>query len=189
MGRYLQALREDLISLDLANSEPTKPTDRGKVGFVGGGRAESSVLEASLTRVEELRRTAAEARDWADLDAVLDAAQAAYDAGEASQEEVEDLAGCVGDRSRQVPDDASAGTLGELLRSQPVVRVHSRMLGETVVWIAEGVEMPDTDEVVYSEHELRRLAGKDPETVRAIHQVKKALDGEVVGDDRGRVKQ
>ena len=145
------------------------------------GEKATAYAASASTRAAELRREAAEARDWEGLYAVLDAAQVAYDAGEVTQEEVESLAGYVGERSRHVPEDAASGTLGELLRSQPVVRVHSRLLGETVVWIAEGVEAPeDIDEVAYSEHELRQLVGQAPELVRAIHEVKRALDGELV---------
>jgi hypothetical protein len=83
------------------------------------------------------------------------------------------------DRSRQIPDEGER--LSELLTRQPVVRVHSRLLGEVVVWAADNAEVPeDTPEVVYRESELRLLVGLAPAEVRAIHAAKRSFDGEVV---------
>ena len=48
--------------------------------------------------------------------------------------------------------------LSELLARKPIVRVQSRLLGEVVVWVADGVEIPaGTAEVAYTESELRGL--------------------------------
>ena len=180
MGRYLDALRARDYGISLGGAL-TKPTKAPSVGFVSEHRGGISEVQAQPTRASQLRHGAAEARDWEALDAVLDAAQAAYDAGEVTQEEAESLAGYVGDRSRQVPEDTGGGTLGEALRSQPVVRVRSRLLGETVVWLADGAVAPkDTAEVAYCEQELRRLEDQSPAMVRAAHAVKKALDGQLL---------
>ena len=184
MGRYLEALRAHDYRIS-SDGALTKPTKAPSVGFVSEHRGGISEVEAQPTRAAQLRREGAEARDWEALDAVLVAAQAAFDAGEVTHEEAESLAGYVGDRSHKVPEDASTGTLGQLLRSQPVVRVRSRLLGEVVVWLADGAEAPASSEVTYREAELRQLVGGSPAEVCAIHQTKRALDGELVdvGDE------
>ena len=65
--------------------------------------------------------------------------------------------------------------------TKPVVRVRSRLLGEGVAWVADSADMPEgTDEVVYRETELRRMEGLSPTEVRTIHEVKRALDGELM---------
>ena len=80
-----------------------------------------------------------------------------------------------------VPEHAEDGHLSELLVRKPVVRVRSRLLGEVVVWVADGAEMPEeTEEVVYRESELRQLVGRTQTEVRAIHATKRAIDGELV---------
>lgn len=69
--------------------------------------------------------------------------------------------------------------LSELLSGCSVVRVWSRVLQETVLWAADGVEVPPGEGGVYRLPELRRLVGRSPVEVRAIHLAKGALDGEV----------
>lgn len=159
------------------NYEPT-----GGSGDYGDTGERTPVRDgASPIRAAELREQAQGAGDWEALYAVLDTAQAAYDAGEVTQEEAESLAGYVADRSRHVPEDAGTDTLGELLQSQTVVRVRSRLLGETVVWLADGAEVPkDTAEVAYCEQELHQLEGQAPAMVRAVHATKRALDGRLL---------
>ena len=105
-------------------------------------------------------------------------AQAAYGAGEVTREEVETLTGYAGDRSRHLPQKWEDGTVSELLARQLAVRVRSRLLGEVVVWVADTVVPEATAEVVYKESELRRLVKMPPDQIRAIHAVKKELDGE-----------
>ena len=131
--------------------------------------------------VNLLHGQARQAADWEALYTVLDAAQAAYDDGDVTREEVGALAGYVADRSRQVPEHAEDGHLSELLARQPVVRVRSRLLSEVVVWMADAAELPDdTSEVVYRETELRHIVGRSKAEVRAIHEVKRILDGELL---------
>ena len=64
--------------------------------------------------------------------------------------------------------------------TKPVVRVRSRLLGEVVVWVADSADMPEGTEVVYRETELSRMEGLSPTEVRTIHEVKRALDGELM---------
>ena len=131
--------------------------------------------------VNSLHGQTRQAADWEALDTVLDAAQAAYDDGDVTREEVGALAGYVADRSRQVPEHAEDGHLSELLARQPVVRVRSRLLGEVVVWVADGAELPeDSSEVAYTEAELRRMVRRSPAEVRAVHEAKRSFDGELV---------
>jgi len=56
------------------------------------------------------------------------------------------------------------------------------LLGEVVVWVADGVVdiTEEIVEVVYRESELRQLVGRTPTEVRTIHKVKRALDGELM---------
>ena len=126
------------------------PAQSSVSGISGMSSASASPPASPPTRAALLRDQARQARDWEALYAVLDAGQAAYDAGEVTLEEAESLTGYVADRSRQVPEDV--GTLGDLLRSQPVIRVRSRLLGEVVVWVADAVQPPDTGEVVRAPH-------------------------------------
>ena len=80
-----------------------------------------------------------------------------------------------------LPEEASGERLSALLRRQPVVQVNSKVLGEMVLWAADNAQVPaDNTLVVYREAELRQMAGRSPEELRAIHATKKALDGEVI---------
>ncbi len=160
MGRYLDIARSSVASLP-AEEEPL----------------------AASNRATELRVQARAAGTWDELDGVLKEAQAAYTAGHVTCEEVESLARYAMDRSRQIPDDGDGERLSELLARQPVVRVRSRLLGEVVVWLADNAEVPeDTPPIVYRAAELRKLVGASPEKLRAVHQMKKNFDGEVVED-------
>ena len=127
-----------------------------------------------------MREKARRASTWDDLRSVIDEAQAAFDAGEATGEEVESLSGYAWDRSRQIPEGGDGERLSELLARQPVVRVRSRLLGEVVVWVAAAAEVPeDISEVVYREAELRRMVGRPAAEVLAIHEAKRSFDGEL----------
>ena len=156
MGRYLDIARSSVASLP-AEEEPL----------------------AASNRATELRVQARLTSSWNGLRGVLKEAQAAFDAGEVTREEVESLAGYAMDRSRQIPEGGEV--LSELLARQPVVRVRSRLLGEVVVWVADGAELPeDSSEVAYTEAELRRMVRRSPAEVRAVHEAKRSFDGELV---------
>lgn len=84
-------------------------------------------------------------------------------------------------RSRQIPEHAEDLHLSELLARGTAVRVRSRLLGEIVVWVADAaVVLEAASEVVYRETELRRLVGRSPAEVRAVHEIKRAFDGELI---------
>jgi hypothetical protein len=130
---------------------------------------------------QELRQAILAAQDWKALDAALERAQAAFQAGDLPAQAVEALARLAAQVSRSLPEDASQPRLSALLRERPVTRVTSKLLGEDVLWLADGVEPPEgTGLVVYRESELHLLAGKTPERLRAIHLAKRAIDGEVI---------
>ena len=164
MGRYLDVARQAVTWL---------PEETGLVAH---------------SRAVSLRKQARGASTWEELYGVLEEAQAAYGAGEVTREEVETLTGYAGDRSRHLPQKWEDGPLSELLAERPV-RVRSRLLGEVVVWVADTTVVPEaTAEVVYKESELRRLVKMPPDQIRAIHAVKKELDGELLdaGSDEPR---
>ena len=101
--------------------------------------------------------------------------------GEATREKVEALTGHAAERSREVPEHAEDSHLSDLLVRLPVVRVRSRLLGEVVVWVADSIEVAEEiTEVVHRESELRRLTGRSPAEVRAVHEVRRALEGELM---------
>jgi hypothetical protein len=148
------------------------------VATVPSRRGNQPIKEPYVT---ELRDQLQRACDWVGLYAILDEAQAAYDSGEVTSEEVESLTGYAADRSREVPEHPENERLSDLLARQHVVRVQSRLLGELVVWVADSAGIPDrTDEVVYRETELRGMGGLSPTDVRTIHELKRALDGELL---------
>ena len=131
--------------------------------------------------VAELRDQLQRAHDWVCLYAILDEAQAAYDSGEVTNEEVESLTGYAANRSREVPEHPENELLSDLLIRQPVVRVQSRLLGEVVVWVADAAKATEeTSCAVYREAELRRMAGRSSTEVSAIHELKRTLDGELI---------
>ena len=71
--------------------------------------------------------------------------------------------------------------LSGLLLEHPVQRVHSRVLGEEVLFAADGAEVEaKMAGMVYRESELGLMPGLSPEQVRAIHLAKCVFDGELV---------
>ena len=61
-------------------------------------------IEEQNRAPNSLHEQARQAGDWDALSVVLDAAQAAYDAGAMTQEQMEELIGYVVERSRQIPE-------------------------------------------------------------------------------------
>lgn len=142
---------------------------------------EKQGTERRTSCAAQLRLRAFQACEWSALYAVLDAAQVAYDGGEATREEVEALTGYAAERSREIPEHCEGERISDLLAREPIVRVRSRLLGEVVVWVSDAVEITEEiAEVVYRQSELQRLIGRSPAELRAIHEVKRALDGEVM---------
>jgi hypothetical protein len=146
----------------------------------GNGQAQDRSVPPAQDEAQELRQALLAAQDWQALDAVLERAQAAFQAGELPAQAVEELARKAAQVSRRLPEQAGEQRLSELLRRQPVVRVWSRILNEYVLWARDGVEVPAGNTlVVYRESELRQVVGRTPDRVKAIHQAKRALDGEL----------
>jgi hypothetical protein len=80
-----------------------------------------------------------------------------------------------------LPQDADVPRLSRWLKDCPIRRVRSRVLGVDVLFAADDAEIPlDNTLPVYFAYELRRMVGKTPRLVRAIHAVKVAFDGEVL---------
>ena len=133
---------------------------------------------------DEFHQVVQQAKSWEDRGAILDRVQAAFDAGHIDQEVAEDLALQTANQSRQLPERGPAAgelRLCDLFKENPIRWVRSRVLGETVIFAADGVELPaDLEGVVYRESELRQMPGRPPEQVRAIHATKKAFDGELI---------
>jgi len=85
--------------------------------------------------------------------------------------------------ARTRPETADELRLSDLFQEQPVRRARSRVLNEDLLFVADAAEIPpDNTLIVYRESELRQMVGKPLEQVRAIHQVKQELDGEIAGD-------
>jgi hypothetical protein len=139
--------------------------------------------DATRNEINRLHAQIQRCHDWNGLYSILDRAQTAFDDGQATQAEVESLVGWAADRSCQLPEhaDAEQDHLSGLLARQPFVRVRSRLLGETVVWVADGAAPPKGGwGTVYHESELCRMAGQSPANVQAVHKVKRCLDGELI---------
>lgn len=89
-------------------------------------------------------------------------------------------------------EDPSAGSAGledmslsEFARSGRCLRIRSRLLdGEIVLLAADNAAIPaDNELVVYRAFEIVNLLGQ-PERLRKLHMIKKALDAEPVHPDR-----
>ena len=78
--------------------------------------------------------------------------------------------------------------LSEFAGSGLVREVRSRVLDEHVLFAADNAVLPQNNRlVVYRARELIELVGLPPEQLRAIHAVKKSLDGELLSyaEDEG----
>jgi len=126
-----------------------------------------------------------EAAVGTDLEKTMENVDAAYQRGEITQEEAEEVARAAMERAREIPATVEKMSLSDFAVSGLVRKVASETLGETVVWAADNAEVdPETDWVVYRVAELRELVGGDTDHLRRIHVVKKHLDGELVDPSR-----
>lgn len=144
--------------------------------------ARLGAAEASpVTVKDQLLQAVGSAVLGADLEAVMEQAQAAYEHEHLSCEDVEELAHSASERSRQIPHSVEDMPLSEFAESGLVREVTSRMLGEVVLFAADNGEIPaDNSLVVYRASELRAMVGVSPDALRAAHAVKKKLEGELV---------
>ena len=211
MGRWLDQVRVDALKPPgEVPTKPTKGPSVGSVSTLGGdfqkkyAADESPVntgsgaqepplpapIRAALPVAREagqeppeaaLRRCIQQACDWQDLEEALGQVQAHFEAGQLSQDQAEGLAAMAGQEAQVLSQQADEAQLGGLFRRRPVHRCRSRLLGEGVLFVADGTQVPaDNNLVVYRESELRKLTGKSPAQLQAIHLAKKVFDGEVI---------
>jgi hypothetical protein len=127
------------------------------------------------------------ARSWPDLSRLCEQIDAAYRAGDIDLEKADELTNRVRERSREVPENEDAALLemplSQFAQSGICREIHSKVLDERVIFAADNAEVPeDTPLVVYRAAELRELLGATPEKIRAVHEVKRSFDGEVVDE-------
>ena len=158
--------------------------ERGnQAGLVSGVVQHSKATPAAC---DKLRQHICRARDWTDLDRAIEATEAAYRRGEIDQEQAEGLAVLADQEAQRLPEQAGEDRLGDLFKERPIRQVKSGVLGEDVLFVADGAEVPaDNTLPVYRQSELRQLAGMAPEQLKAIHAVKQAFEGEVVSTEEG----
>ena len=87
------------------------------------------------------------------------------------------------DRSGPNRDAVPSFTLDEFARSGLVRMVYSKVLGERVIWAADNVATSLSSQkkyVVYRAAELKELRGASPERLRAIHELKRTGDWELL---------
>lgn len=120
------------------------------------------------------------AADWRGLEAGLDDAQSAYEAGLLTADAVERLATMAGQEALVLPEEVAEARLSQWLREQSVRRVYSRVLGEAVLFAAEDANIPAGNVLaVYRASELVELVGKSPAQLQSIHAAKKVFKGEL----------
>ena len=174
MSKWLDHL-EALRVLEEASQEPPLPARL---------RATTPEPPTAPDVVQALRQTILQARDWQDLEKALAHVQAAFEAGEFPQEQAEELAELAAQEGKCLPEEAGDLWLSDLFKRGPVHRCRSRLLGEDMLFTADGAQIPPGNAlVVYRDSELRQMAGRTSAEVRAIHTVKRALDGEVMKED------
>ena len=186
MGKWLDGLSRVRKP---TGSEPSKPPKLGFDGFVGDSSQECPDGRGPLESGDDLSRAIKHARNWDDLEAVLDRAQAAFECGDLDQNAAENLAVGAAARAQDLPEQAGNEPgelrLSDLFRAQPVTRVYSKVLGEYVLFVADGADIPPGDPcVTYRQAELNYLVGLPPEALRAIHGAKQIFDAEVVASNR-----
>ena len=172
--------------------------------FVGEGQPDAVVVEPLLTEVKArkaemtrylsdghshttadiIEQAIGRAHAWADLGVICDDIDAAYRAGDIDQSAADELTILVRQRSREVPENDAAlleMPLSQFAQSGICREVKSTVLGESFLMAADNAEVPaDTPLVVYRAAELQLLLGATPEKLQAVHQLKKAFDGEVM---------
>ena len=119
-----------------------------------------------------------------EVSAVMDDIKAAHERGHLNDEDAESLALAAAEKGPQLPYRPEDMRLSAFAESGLVCEVQSKVLGENVLWAADNaVVPPDSPLVVYRASELRAAWGMSPERLRAVHAVKKAMDGDIVAAD------
>ena len=140
----------------------------------------------SQSQVYTLRQQIERARDWSDLEGVVEDAEEAYRRNELVGETVEQLGYSVQKKAREIPAHIDELRLSDLLKKALVRRIKSRLLGEMVLVIGDNVPVPpEAHGVIYRASELAQLMPKGPEVLKRIHAVKKTFDGDLIeeGED------
>ena len=70
-------------------------------------------------------------------------------------------------------------------RSGRCQEVYSRVLGEKILIAADNAELPEVELVAYRAAELGCMASQSANELRAIHAVRKAIDGEMLKNGYG----
>lgn len=136
--------------------------------------------KAPINMAGELEQAIRQAQDWQELDKALERAQQLFQDGELTVDQVEDLAQIARQEAMTLPEGADQLRLSDLFSETPIRQVYSKVLDEVVLFVADGVDVPaDLEGVVYRASELRRMPGRSPEQVRAIHTTKKTFDGQL----------
>lgn len=68
-------------------------------------------------------------------------------------------------------------SLADFGRSGLVVRVDSEVVGEEVLFVADGYRPAPGDPISYTADELEALLGSPPEVVRLVHSAKRTFPG------------
>lgn len=128
-----------------------------------------------------------QAVSWSALEAILDDVQTAYQIGDLSQDEAENLGQLAMQKAHMLPETAEAAPplrLSELFAADPVRRVWSAVLEEEVLFLADGAKEPEGNTlIIYRQSELHHLVGVKPTQLKAAHLAKKMFDGEVLSED------
>jgi hypothetical protein len=116
-----------------------------------------------------------------DLTGLINQSDAAFAAAKMTAAEHESLIALAADRARQIPFSVEDMPLPEFAESGLVCEVHSHVLGEDVLFVADNTQIPpDNSLVVYRAAERQKLIGASPEMLKAVNEVKRQFDGEVV---------
>ena len=116
-----------------------------------------------------------------DFRGLIDQSSAAFAAAKMTASEHESLLALAEDRARQIPFSVEDIPLPEFAESGLVCEVHSHVLGEDVLFVADNAQIPpDNSLVVYRAAECQKLIGASPEMLKAVYEVKRQFDGEAV---------
>jgi hypothetical protein len=136
--------------------------------------------------IADLRRDIQAAEDNAAVEQLVAQLRSHGEGGQIDADTEWKLATIIKLRARELyhaehPEDWS---LSESARSGRHLRINSRVLGETILLLADNGQEPEGNNLtVYHASEARQLFGTPPEELRKVHEVKLAVDGELIEYD------